>query len=146
MDIADEEARHRVAVAVKRRRRELRLRQEDVSAAGGPSTAVMGQIENSAPKAFTAETIESLEDALRLAHGSIEAVAAGGELIELDAASNGAAADEVMTLTWDDWTLDLHKKPGVSREAAQRVMRQIMAAAIDAWNESGIEDDEPPVA
>lgn len=84
MDIAEPAARRRVAAAIKDRREAKRLRQEDVSAAGGPSKAVMFQLENAAEKGYSDATIGKLEDALQWRRGSVAAIVAGGDPTPLD--------------------------------------------------------------
>jgi hypothetical protein len=70
---------HRALGASLRRRREhLRMRRQDVTDAGGPSTATIQRIENGEIKTeIDAATKQRLEESLRLPRGSIDDHLAG---------------------------------------------------------------------
>ncbi len=72
----------RLAGYVRERRDELGLTQEQVAAAGGPSTATLRLIETSAQSEYRAKSLRQLEDALRWRSGSVRAILAGGEPAE----------------------------------------------------------------
>lgn len=59
------------------------LTQQDVQAAGGPSTATLRVLERGVPQEYRAATIEPLEDVLRWERGSVERILAGGRAVEL---------------------------------------------------------------
>lgn len=67
-----------LAEHVKRRRNAFGLTQADVQAAGGPSVALIRQIENGVEGNYRGTVIGRLEQALRWQPGSIEAILGGG--------------------------------------------------------------------
>lgn len=69
----------RLADAVRDRRRELRMTQEDVRARGGPSTATLRQIERGSALDYRSGTTEPLEDAIGWRRGSVDTVLRGGD-------------------------------------------------------------------
>lgn len=83
----DAPARATLGVAVRARREANRLTRVDVHAAGGPSAATQQRIENDEIGAADLKpaTKDSLEDALGLARGWIDAYAAGRPLPETPA-------------------------------------------------------------
>jgi len=70
----------RVAEAVRRRREYLGMTQLDVAAAGGPSIDRIQAIESARTDRYSARTLARMESALRLASGSIRALADGREV------------------------------------------------------------------
>lgn len=94
MDIADPDARHRVAQAVRGRRHALGLTQAEVTAAGGPSKAVLYQLEHGKPKGYRDALVAGLEGILGWAPGSLAAVARGERPVELDDQSDGRPGGE----------------------------------------------------
>jgi len=77
----------RLAAFVRERRTDMGLTQEDVRAAGGPSTATMRLIEGGLQGAFQPATLRDLEDALRWRRGSVRAVLSGGDPVPLGEAA-----------------------------------------------------------
>lgn len=75
---------HNLARQVKKRREELDLTQQEVAAAGGPSTAVQRQIENEQATSYRPNTFRSHEKALCLRKGSFRAALTGGTFAPLD--------------------------------------------------------------
>lgn len=73
----------RLASAVRARREELDLTQDQVALAGGPSNTKLGQIENGVG-AVAAATLRKLDKGLRWKPGSAREVLAGGEPQVLD--------------------------------------------------------------
>lgn len=73
----------RVAKVVLDRRIFLGMTQEDVRAAGGPSTATMRLIEGAFQDSYKPHVIRSLEQALRWQAGSVERIHAGEEPLEV---------------------------------------------------------------
>lgn len=69
----------RLGSAVLARRRELRLRQEEISTAGGPSHATLRHIEHGEPGQYQERTLLRLEQVLRWQPGSIHKLLNGGE-------------------------------------------------------------------
>ena len=69
----------RLAKAVRLRREELGLRQDQMRNRGGPSTTKLTEIERAMPPAPTAGTLRKLDVSLGWAAGSAAAVLAGGE-------------------------------------------------------------------
>ncbi|MFC5184413.1 hypothetical protein [Actinomadura harenae] len=76
----------RLAECVSQRRAQLGLTQEDVRAAGGPSTVTLRYIESASQDSYKSNSLTRLERALDWAAGSVEAVLAGGEPTERSAA------------------------------------------------------------
>lgn len=76
--VARNEDWHRLADEVRARRTELDLTQEDVRAAGGPSTATMRLIEGGLQTSYMPAILRRLEDALHWKRGSVRAVLGGG--------------------------------------------------------------------
>lgn len=74
----EQEHLQRLADAVKQRRVDLRLSQEEMQARGGPSTTKMSQIEAAKPPYPRGATQRRLEQALGWAAGSVDKVIAGG--------------------------------------------------------------------
>lgn len=62
-----------------RRRNHLRMTQEEVKAAGGPSTATMRLIEGALQDSYRDVILGRLEDALRWEPGSVAAILSGGD-------------------------------------------------------------------
>ncbi len=141
MDIGDQAARARVADAVKERRRSLRLGQEDVAAAGGPSTATLYQIESRAPKGYSAATIEKLEDVLRWARGSVRAIADGGEPTEVEpSAPNGRGADLARGITPIEvgahgYLIRMYPNPDASQDEVNDAIQRVVAAVLHQLGE-----------
>jgi transcriptional regulator with XRE-family HTH domain len=73
----------RLGVAVRQRRRELRLTQEEVRELGGPSTATVRLIEKGEPTDLRRGTVEQLEKALQWETGSVELIMLGEKPIPL---------------------------------------------------------------
>jgi hypothetical protein len=69
----------RLAECARERRRDLGLTQEEVSAAGGPSTATLRVIERGRQSRYKPANLRRLESALRWERGSVRAVLDGGE-------------------------------------------------------------------
>jgi hypothetical protein len=69
----------RLADAVRERRTELGLTQEDARAAGGPSTATLRLIEGALQDSYQPSTLRELEKALRWERGSVVRILAGGD-------------------------------------------------------------------
>lgn len=94
----------RLADAVVARRAQLRLSQEDVRAAGGPSDVVLSRIEQCREPHPRGNTIQKLDVGLQWEPGSAAAVLAGGEPTPvgqpaaLNQVSTDALIDEVVAL------------------------------------------------
>jgi hypothetical protein len=121
MDFPDAAGRQRVADAVRHRRTvDRHLRQEDVTAAGGPSKGTLNQIESGMDKAYTPAVLARLEDVLKWGHGSIKNIYEGGEPIPLDqppaAPDPPSDSPDAITVSRDGWTVVIHPKPGASAE------------------------------
>jgi len=82
----------RLAEFTRERRVELGLTQEDVRAAGGPSTATMRLIEGALQERYQLSTLRDLERALRWGRGSAASILDGGEPAAMDVAPLPAAA------------------------------------------------------
>lgn len=81
-----------LAEAVLSRRAVLDLTQEDVAAAGGPSTSTMRLIEGALQDGYTPVILRRLEDALRWKRGSVRDVIAGGSPVPLEEVAPRAPA------------------------------------------------------
>lgn len=79
---ADKDKWRRLADYVIRRRAQLVMTQEDVRAAGGPSTATMRLIEGALQTSYRPVILARLEAALRWEAGSVQRILEGGEPIE----------------------------------------------------------------
>jgi transcriptional regulator with XRE-family HTH domain len=85
----------RLGAAVQARRTRLRLRQEDIAAAGGPSHATLRRLERGAP--LQGRTLERLEQVLNWKVGVIQAILDGTAGDDPDAwVSDTARATEAM--------------------------------------------------
>ena len=73
----------RLAGFARERRVELGLTQEDVRAAGGPSTASIRLIEGALQRAYQPATLRDLERALQWERGSVARILAGGDPLPL---------------------------------------------------------------
>lgn len=73
----------RLAEFARERRVELGMTQEDVRAAGGPSTATMRLIEGALQQGYQPATLRDLEKVFRWERGSAARILAGGEPAEL---------------------------------------------------------------
>jgi hypothetical protein len=74
----------RLAAAVRDRRGELGLTQEQAAAAGGPSTATMRLIEGALQDSYTPATLRKLEGALHWKRGSVRDILSGGSPAPLE--------------------------------------------------------------
>jgi hypothetical protein len=74
----------RLANAVRTRRTELGLTQEDVRAAGGPSTSIMRMIEGSLQSSYRPNILHRLEVVMQWRPGSVRVVLAGGHPVPLE--------------------------------------------------------------
>lgn len=77
MDFPSAAGRRRLATAIKERRAELDLSQQDIAASGGPSVATQFQLESAAEKSYSDTTVKRLERALQWTPGSVLAIIAG---------------------------------------------------------------------
>jgi transcriptional regulator with XRE-family HTH domain len=66
--------------AVRARRAQLKMTQQDVAQRGGPSDVTLSQIEQGVPRSYQQRTVITLERALRLKPGAVEAILAGEDL------------------------------------------------------------------
>jgi hypothetical protein len=69
----------RLAEFTRERRVDLGMTQEDVRAAGGPSTATMRLIEGALQSGYQPSTLRDLEKVLRWERGSVNAILSGGD-------------------------------------------------------------------
>lgn len=69
----------RLAEFVRERRVDLGMTQEEVRAAGGPSTATMRLIEGALQSGYQPSTLRDLEKVLRWERGSVGVILAGGD-------------------------------------------------------------------
>jgi transcriptional regulator with XRE-family HTH domain len=85
-----------LASAVRARRDELGLTQEQVAAAGGPSTATMRLIESALAQSYRQRTFRQLEEALGWERGTCRRVLAGGEPTPASATGTSFAIPETV--------------------------------------------------
>lgn len=76
--------RRRLGAAVKARRNQLLMTHAAIHAAGGPSPTVLQNIENGRNITIRHATGVRLEDALKWRRGSVDALLAGGDALELE--------------------------------------------------------------
>jgi hypothetical protein len=112
----------RLAQHVRERRVELGMTQEDVRAAGGPSTATMTLIEGAKQDKYELYILARLENALRWRKGSIRDILAGGDALPLgsDRPEPGPDDDPVARLA--DFARWLDSQPDDEYERAIRVL------------------------
>ncbi len=132
MDIADPQGRERVGHAIRRRRHTLRLGQEDITKRGGPSKAVLYQLEHAKPKGYRDGTIARLEEILRWRAGSIEAIAQGGQPVELgddasSAAGNGAQPIEIGA---HGYLIRMYPNPEKSPDEVHAAIHRVLSAIL----------------
>lgn len=75
----DQGAWERLASHILERRKALKVTQQDVRAAGGPSTATMRLLEGAHQDNYQPRILAQLERGLRWEPGSVRAILAGGE-------------------------------------------------------------------
>ena len=112
----------RLAAAVKDRRTELRMTQQDVQDAGGPSSAKIREIENQRTSSFSTSKRRDLERVLRWAPGSVDATLHGDDPVPLERLE--ADPDQAPPLR-----PDLAPWPDPSNRLDTRVIEAMMAAA-----------------
>lgn len=119
-DPADEEPDWTaLASEVQRRRVELRLRQSDLEAHGGPSAATVRNIEQASRTSYTARTFMQLETALQWPRGHVDDLLAG------------TATDDEAASCGDLRRLAHHGGP------SSRAVRDIEAARLEPITEAG---------
>lgn len=96
------EDRERLANAVKTRRNELELRQDQMAARGGPSTTKMTEVEQMIGPTPSAMTLRKLDDSLGWERGSAARVLAGGDPVlatrtDLRSVTDQELLDEIRT-------------------------------------------------
>lgn len=112
---------NRVGQYVKSRRKELGLRQEDLQGRGGPSPALVRQLENGRYDADMQDAMRSgLERSLEWAAGSLTSISAGGE--PMPEPSNTVAPPS---------SPDLDRQLGESLAAFQQAVAKLVAAESD---------------
>lgn len=145
MHIGDRQSQERLAKAVKDRRRELGLRQQDLSARGGPSKASLYSVENAAADNFSDSTIEMLETSLDWAFGSIASVVAGGPPTPLpvEPEENDVLNDQI-EIKYRGWRLTLHLEPSpdATHEQIRRIRRNALDSTMDRIDELDLPDPE----
>lgn len=142
VDVNDSEARERLAQAVKRRRQQLKLRQEDISARGGPSRATLFKIENASAPAYADDSIAALEHVLRLEAGSLRAVSTGGSVVEMDEPPAGLPGDdpEQIVVEYKGWRFTMTPRPGATAAEIEAAQTQILSGVLVRLRELGLED------
>lgn len=117
----------RLAALVSERRTDLQMTQEDVRAAGGPSTATMRLIEGGGENRFQPAILARLETALRWQRGSVRQILAGGDPVPFP--------DEPVTGPLPAVALAPSPEPGYGRDDAgsvpSAVTRNVVLAAIN---------------
>ncbi|WP_336794174.1 hypothetical protein [Gordonia malaquae] len=88
-----------LATAIRARREELAMSQQDVQDNGGPSTAKLREIENQRTTTISTATRSALEHALRWRHGSVKLILATGGKPVPDAPETGLTDNA----TWNDY-------------------------------------------
>lgn len=129
--IDDPEVRARLGSLVQKRRFQIGLTQEEVRAAGGPSTATMRLIEGGLQDSYRPGVLADLERALQWEHGSVDLVIAGGDPIplrqdemadatpqQMAAAINGLSDEELKELGIEPHEI------AVVRAVAEKIVRQ----------------------
>lgn len=143
MDLLDPRSARLVADAVKERREHLGMRQEDITAAGGPSKALMYQLESGATKSYQDVKIANLEKALRWSPGSVKAVRDGQQPSELSEAPSPEIADEVepTTLTWHGWTITIKPTSGAPRVKTRQAEQEFLTFALQKLQQLGLDEE-----
>ena len=141
----------RLAMMVRERRYDdLGMTQEQVAAAGGPSTATQRMIEGARQHRYHLSTLRRLEDALGWEHGSVRRVLAGGDpapappavTAHAGLAAAEATATAAATVTEPDALTRLGLEiTGVYRGIQDEVWREILAARGAGTPETGIFTD-----
>lgn len=127
----------RLADAIKTRRRELRLTQEQVAEAGGPSTATIRLLESGHPGGYRGRTFADLERVLDWMPGSVESVLAGhgplakGQLSAAGGQLSHYGVGEIQHDDEDDSGVVLYLPAG-SLEGLTQEQRQEVAAVAAA--------------
>lgn len=144
MRIPNVDDRRRLAAAIKKRRdEELHLRQEDVSARGGPSKAWLYSVENAGADAYSDTSIARLEKALMWAPGSCAAIVAGDQPIPLapnDEDENGEGVEPV-ELIYGGYRVIMYPNPDATPEERARAQQSVLEAVMRRLQEIGL---EPP--
>jgi hypothetical protein len=113
----------RLAAAVKARREEIGLPQYKVSQVGGPATETVRKIERADGTLYTRDVITKLENALRWAHGSWDAILRGGHATpvgEQDDTAGRVSADV-------EFIASVYADPLLSAEDKSEVIATYMA-------------------
>jgi hypothetical protein len=134
MHIGDKQSQQRLARAVKTRRAELKLRQQDLTGRGGPSKASLYNIENAAAVDFADQTIADLERSLDWATGSVAAILRGEEPTALPAPEPETESGGIQ-VEYLGWRLTLHPRAGATREEISRARKAVLDAVIDRLEE-----------
>jgi DNA-binding XRE family transcriptional regulator len=143
MHIGDRQSQDRLAKAVKDRRSELKLRQQDLSARGGPSKASLYNIENSAADNYSDTTIEMLETSLDWAFGSVAAIIAGQNPTPLPVdPEDGEAAGDEIEITYRGWLMTLRPSPDATREQVRRIRREALNTVMDRIDDLDLPEPE----
>ena len=115
-----------LAEAVKNARYELRLRQEDVEARGGPSVATLRNIESGKIQAPRPRTLRALDDSLRWVPGTAAALFEGRAAEPVPAEDARAVVPERGPLEVDDLIAAVARLP----LGDLKRLRDIVATAI----------------
>ena len=124
--------RQRLAAFVRERRTALGLSQEQVAAAGGPSSATQRKIENGHHGSYPA-TQRRLETALGWEHGSARRILDGGDPIlaaPAVTAAAGLAAAEATAIGAATVT-----EPDTLTRIGYAIAQELLAIEDDVWNE-----------
>lgn len=139
MQIRTAQGRERLALAVKERRRQLKFRQEDVSQRGGPSKAILYQVENAVMENYHDNTIEALEVALRWKPGSVDDIIAGREPQDVPEDFRVQDPDvddpETIKVQYRDMVITFTPSPGVSRERMRGQVFEALKAVMERLDE-----------
>jgi hypothetical protein len=143
MRIPDPDAQRRLAVAIKRRRDdELHLRQEDVSARGGPSKAWLYSIENAGADAYHDAAIAKLERALLWEPGSVAAIVAGGDPTVLASSDEEADSVEPVELIYRGYRVVMYPNPKATPEEVARAQQSVLESVMEQLRQIGLEPPE----
>lgn len=139
MDLGDDRGRQRVADAIRARRTELGLTQPDVTTRGGPSKALLHQIESAHPKGYDDYTIRRLEQALDWEPGSIQDIVDGREPTPVEHQEEPSPAEDprVVTVAAGGWRVDIHPNPNATAEEIARGQDELVAAMLEKIRKLG---------
>jgi hypothetical protein len=146
MQISDLTSRQRVATAVRKRREELRLRQEDVTSRGGPSKAWQYGVESASTDSLSDVAVTRLERALQWEEGSVADVVAGlnprPKKPATGADSESESGVEPVTLEYKGYKVVIYPNPDASPEEVARAQDSVLNAAMERLRQLGLDGTE----